>query len=1042
MRTTVSAFFLLLGLVTAGQAQNSSPKESPKLTFKGKPASPDALWQDWTPYTFRADRVDTLRIIALRVEFKPDTIPETTGDGTFDLSTPEAPTIDPPPHNKSYFSAQLQALANYYATVSNGKLVLQWDVFPEEENAAYRLEREMAYYGPDTDQAEAEKRLAELFSDAVSLADQQDNLAFDAYQSVIIFHAGVGNDISFDLDPTPNDISSAFLAFEDLRRELGGGRADFQGIPVQNGSHFVRNGIILPESQSQEGFEYGLLGTAAIMMGFQLGLPSLFNTENGATAVGRWALMDQGSGNFQGMLPAEPNAWEKVYMGWEKPIVVRSGEQFQVAAAREQLSPNRVYKIPISDDEYFLIENRQRDVNGDKVAVGYDQHGNRVEFKDPGQLVSDAVIGVVVRVDEYDFGLPGSGILIWHIDESVIREKLPENRINTDFFHRGVDLEEADAAQDIGRFYGFLSPGYGAENGIQEDAWYAENPIPTLVNKTEAVIFGPETMPSTASYTGAASHLTIYDFSSSAPVMQFSVRHELLRPGFPVLTAGASWPPLAGELDAEAAGKEIIVLGMSGLIHVWYQDGSSPARESIEVELSAPGQEVRLASVPVVHRLSAEPAAAPVLLDLDADGRDEILILQQDGRLLAAQLTRQSGALALEILWEVQLSPATRAALCADPLSREVFTATGNDFFHLSATGEILNSLTVDGPVVEMAHSERSVLLRYAGSGAGLLDLDSFALSPLLPQEEIENIAIARISEGQALRYVLKTTNGRVYISDGRDVSSEFELPEGSGATGLAVADLDGDGYQDLVFGSKTALYAHAFSGASLENFPVRFTAQGGDSLDRSGVAISEPIIISSAEDELPVVFITGYGGDLYALRGGEPVAGFPLAFTGAEVQTPAAADLDDDGSAEIIALSADGFLHVFQPGGVTVNTDDWAFYGGNRHGARSNISAPSPQTPTSRLMPGNTVYNYPNPVESDYTTIRYRLNKSARVKITIFDLSGQIVDVITGSSFANIENEVRWHVGDVQSGVYLAQVEAQADDEVSTVTFKIAVVK
>ncbi len=77
-----------------------------------------------------AAAADTWRILAVRVSFPPeDPDNETTsGNGTFDLRSLEEVRdayhfpFDTPPHDRTYFEAHLQALANYYQTVSNNQL--------------------------------------------------------------------------------------------------------------------------------------------------------------------------------------------------------------------------------------------------------------------------------------------------------------------------------------------------------------------------------------------------------------------------------------------------------------------------------------------------------------------------------------------------------------------------------------------------------------------------------------------------------------------------------------------------------------------------------------------------------------------------------------------------------------------------------------------------------------------------------------------------------------------------------------------------------
>jgi hypothetical protein len=58
---------------------------------------------------------DTLKILAIRVEFQADTSETTTGDGTFDLTQgTDSLQIDPPPHNKNYFEDHLLFARNYF----------------------------------------------------------------------------------------------------------------------------------------------------------------------------------------------------------------------------------------------------------------------------------------------------------------------------------------------------------------------------------------------------------------------------------------------------------------------------------------------------------------------------------------------------------------------------------------------------------------------------------------------------------------------------------------------------------------------------------------------------------------------------------------------------------------------------------------------------------------------------------------------------------------------------------------------------------------
>ena len=56
----------------------------------------------------------TVRLLALRVAFLPDTDPLSTGNGEFDLSELQPQTFDSPPHDREYFELHMTALADYF----------------------------------------------------------------------------------------------------------------------------------------------------------------------------------------------------------------------------------------------------------------------------------------------------------------------------------------------------------------------------------------------------------------------------------------------------------------------------------------------------------------------------------------------------------------------------------------------------------------------------------------------------------------------------------------------------------------------------------------------------------------------------------------------------------------------------------------------------------------------------------------------------------------------------------------------------------------
>ena len=1002
---------------------------------------------------------DTLDLLAIRVDFKRDTIPQTTGDGKF-LFAKQNPNviIDAPPHNRAYFEAQLLALKNYYASVSRGKLVLRYQVFPAASDDAYHLDQPMNYYAPGRNDPNSDKRLAELLQDGFKKADAAGGIDFSKFDSFILFHAGVGEDFDSDFDSTPNDIASAFLTLEDLRKNLGNGSASYRGIPVRNNSFFIPDGIILPETQSRDipgaGFvEFGLLGTTALMFGHQIGLPNLFNTDNGTPGIGYFGLMDQGSNNFQGLLPAQPEAWSKVFLGWEKPIVVTQGENLEIAAALHA-NPNKIYKIPISDSEYFLLENRQRDVDGNRIAIGRDGNGVRVEFKETGFIAGQS-IGVITQVDEYDFGLPyaidennrvspANGILIWHIDEEVIRKNYASNRVNADRERRGVDLEEADGAQDIGRIYGFLDPGSGAENGIAEDAWWKSNPVITqFLRKDQPVEFGPTTAPSTASNSGAQTGIVVTNFSEIQPLMTFSVRNAFYVPNFPQY-AGAkpnALPPMLADLTGD--GKlDIVIATSAGEIFAWQMDGRKVIDNLDVATIVQPNGLTESVPKATFAILPDSLFAPPVLVDLNGDKRAEVLAAGKDGKLRAWRASDANLDGRADLLWQFDLSAPSRANIAVRVDSGLILCGTENKLFGFTFNGtrrwETAFNARIRG--ISLLTANINAVTPASGALAFFDNQGRAVTSSTLPlfnfqfASLFDAAAIADLTNDGAPEIIVRDGTGKLQISG---LNSRVELPTGE-KSGVAVADMNKDGRKEIVLVSNNRLLAYNFNGAQTENFPMQISA----ALNAKTPYAITPIIADADGDGTQDVIVPGVDGNVYAYqRDGKLIAGFPLAMSGAGLGSLAAADMDGDNKLELVGVSGNGYVHVWRLP-TSSNKADWPMYHHDAAQTSLNGAKEAPVVVPGNLLPKNAVYNYPNPTEGNATTIRYRLNENATVKISIYDAAGDLVEELAGPGLAQADNEIRWNLQNVQSGVYLARVEAKGQSETSVAIIKIAVVK
>ena len=478
-----------------------------------------------------------LKIAFLRVSFDAEDFPGFTGDGDF-LLTPSdicgKYIVDPPPHDRNYFSSHIVAVDNYFRTISHDKFGLDLNlssIFPLANESSYRLDKPMNYYNELGKDDEHEYRITLLLKDAIDKAYQVDQIDFNNFDLVAIIHPGLGQDFKLPfLDPTPEDIPSTFIDKEMVAKHLNG--------PIMTGTASVEQGIILPESQNHPlmdssiydvltepcDLQYSITGTWALMIGFAVGLPPMWNIESGRSGIGIFGLMDQGSNNGRGITPAIPNPWTRIYAEWEEPRIYKKPQKVFLSSAEK----NSIAKIPINDTEYFLIENRnnwyREEVSIDSARLkvweltgSYPNYIN-ILFDSTGIVKNE--YGVVTDIDNYSIGIPASGLLFWHIDEKIIFDKISSYQINAEIELKGVDLEEADGAQDIGFISNLLTD---PSSGYWGDMWFRENNQYFRSNSSDQLEFSSYTFPNTHSNNNYVSGIHINNISETDTIMSFDL---------------------------------------------------------------------------------------------------------------------------------------------------------------------------------------------------------------------------------------------------------------------------------------------------------------------------------------------------------------------------------------------------------------------------------------------------------------------------------------------------------------------------------------
>lgn len=937
-------------------------------------------------------------VVALRVEFQPDTTRFTTGDGTFaGLTWPVESSVDPLPHDAAYFEAHLAFLKDYVLSASGGRTRLRTHLI----DMVIQVSQEMAAYSPhgmDADSDLERMRLARMVEEAWQLADEQvtiDMSGLDPRRTAfVIFHAGIGRDVELTgtaLTKTPLDLPSIYFS-ESALADLGVSPPEFKG-------RLITNTAIIPRSETRAGIsvindtplllELSINGLLAASFFNFLGVPDLFNTQTGDSGIGPFGLMDPlGFFSFRGLFPPLPTAWTRMRLGWIEPMDLIPGDQFS-------LSSGEVAKAQISESEYFLLENRTRDVDGDGLTLQVWNEGatSSVQFSElTGSFnrfnVDDFPGGVVTGASNYDWALPGwdadgnqynGGLLIWHIDERQLLQG-----VNDDPHYRAVDLEEADGAQDIG---------FDSNAGSPFDFYFDGNPVEVVLPSGQPIKlyknrFAHDTTPSSVANDGGESFVVLEDFSAVGGTMSARFDYE-----------SASGLDLIADYNLQAT------TSAGGAVQVFANTISVYTGHSVAFADAA--------IAPIKSR--TRPAIS--------NGQMAVVDTTDAGYVYRAY-ELASGAPDIATTFDLAVPFPIRGPVVAGADANYALFSDGTTSVILRLTGEA-NATTVSDGGLGLVAAEGGGTYFVGRMQAGPLNGAPRWTYTIKPDIQAGLPVMARDHTG--IWGAIPHADGVLVLgADGttHEIDAHLHTSVSTPVEHVVLADLDDDKALDIVAVAGRQILGWSQNGALLHPFPFTMGAS----------AAAEPLVAGMTDGIVLLVAADNgimYGFDLST--GGRQRQGFPLAVGQSIAATP---------------ILQNGMLHVVTRSGQLRSYDlpgvDAALWGQFRGSAQNAgwVELEVPPDPQSRLLVAAETYNWPNPIRDGRTFFRSMTTEAAQITVTIIDAAGSLIDELDYAARPHSPAEIPW-AADVASGLYFARVTAVSESgRKDTQLIKVAVIR
>ncbi len=1010
---------------------------------------------------------DTFRCLAIRVDFLEDSAGEgsTTPDGRFDLRHPDSArvAVDPPPHNRDYFDAHMEGVARYYYKISGGTLVLDWDIYPTEQDSAYHLSDTADYgpwvlsYGDEDILSKAERLVRDSFAAADSAEDAPD---FRSYDSFLLFHSGT--DFQGDINRnTPYDIPSFNIQL-----------ATGSEIAVQDSTFLIDLILVVPETVSQDGFLGALNGVLTHEYGHQLGFYDMYNVLNFYPMVGMFSIQDSGDQLYgqvwdpyretevfvRGAIPASLDPWQKLVFfrdGVNARWIEESGT-YELPAVEIQndllLVPVGTPDPPVTEDDepplhlissdIFILENRQYDLNGDGTVFLEADSATGV-ILGPRNVPEDmlAELGFeepdTLGQYEIDYLLPGGGILIWHLDSQSLADAFNTcyGCVNIFFDRQAVDVEEADGIPDLGDVYSVEWTGGALDYWSQET--YSR--------------FAPDTDPNTSAGGGAYTGIAFDVLDSSRVSMRVEIDVGYKRPGWPVFAEAVPGPESIETMDVD--GDERPEVFIAGGTRFQIVDANGAVRAAQVDSLLLPGVAVR----ELFHGADgAEGPLACAATGLRVYGWDpvggELVVRYPGGAEVFPSLRFTTPPMVLDSVVVIGDSQGRVRGLLPGAAGET------RAIWRTAAPGHAVTALAADpvgpgGTSVLAWGTELGEVYLAGGSQRG-----GYAVLPGWPvrigEEGWGGIAGLRLIEspdGAVASIVAVAGDGTLGLwGPGGEVLHGWPVALGAPPAGPpAIGDPDADGHLELVCTDVLGeVHVLDLRGRVEAGWPR--SVWHPDTARRKRVR-SGPILIdlhpAGARDGRPEIVQADGHGALHAMdfHTGE-IEGWPRAAGYAVSGGPLVRPLADDGGLQWVAGDIGGYVTVLKSEYAGRSIEPGESWGPHCDGGHTGLYPasliPEPVGYASLIDAGALLFT-PNPVVGDEGLLRVRMGRAGSLTVRLYDTSGHEVWREVFHPEAGEQGDVlALDLRDVAPGLYVAKVIARAENEERSVLRKVAVVR